>query len=88
MIIIKYKKNYKLVDGKITIRSIMKKDLRGEWWKWLNDKKVTHLMDKGYSKNTIKKQRIYYQKLKILKKIFYLLFVKIKNILDVLVYIK
>ena len=68
MIIIKYKKNYKLVDGKITIRSIMKKDLRGEWWKWLNDKKVTHLMDKGYSKNTIKKQRIYYQKIKNSKK--------------------
>ena len=64
MIIIKYKKNYKLVDGKITIRSIMKKDLRGEWWKWLNDKKVTHLMDKGYSKNTIKNKGFITKKLK------------------------
>ena len=70
MIIIKYKKNYKLVDGKITIRSIMKKDLRENGVKWLNDKKVTHLMDKGYSKNTIKKQRIYYQKIKNSKRYF------------------
>ena len=33
-------------------------------WKWLNDKKVTALMDKGYKKNTLKNQLAYFDKIK------------------------
>ena len=53
----------------------MRKDVEGDWWKWLNNKKVTQLMDKGYKRNTKQKQLEYFKKLEIQIKTYYLLYV-------------
>ena len=42
----------------------MRKDVEGDWWKWLNNKKVTQLMDKGYKRNTKQKQLEYFKKIR------------------------
>jgi len=44
------------------MRPIEEKDVFGDWWRWLNDTKVTGMMDKGYEENTPEKQLAYYQK--------------------------
>ena len=45
------------------IRHISKSDVYGNWWKWFNDTEVTLFMNKGISKNTIKKQLSFYEKI-------------------------
>ena len=68
MSINKFKKKYTLRSEKIFLRPVMRKDVYGDWWKWLNNGKVTELMDKGYEKNTISRQLRYYQKIQRSKK--------------------
>ena len=75
MIIENFKSNYYIFSKKVFLRPIMRKDVEGEWWKWLNNKKVTQLMDKGYKRNTKQKQLEYFKKLEIQIKTYYLLYV-------------
>ena len=74
MSINKFKKKIHFTFRKI-LRPVMRKDVYGDWWKWLNNGKVTELMDKGYEKNTISRQLRYYQKIQRSKKICYSLYV-------------
>ena len=57
-------KNLIINSKKIILRPVQRKDVDGDWWKWLNDKKVTKFMDKGYEKNSKKKQLDYFKKIK------------------------
>ena len=64
MIIENFKSNYYIFSKKVFLRPIMRKDVEGDWWKWLNNKKVTQLMDKGYKRNTKQKQLEYFKKIR------------------------
>ena len=53
------KKNSSLTQN-ITLKIYKKKNVLNGSWKWLNDNRITFFMDKGYEKNTLKKQLSYY----------------------------
>ena len=64
---------------KIFLRPVMRKDVYGDWWKWLNNGKITELMDKGYEKNTISRQLRYYQKIQRSKKDLFIRYMSCKS---------
>lgn len=53
------KKNSSLTQN-IILKIYKKKNVLNGSWKWLNDDRITFFMDKGYEKNTLKKQLSYY----------------------------
>lgn len=60
-------KNYEKSSRKkknIILKIYKRKNVLNGSWKWLNDKNVTALMDKGYKKNTLKDQLAYFDKIK------------------------
>ena len=75
MIIENFKSNYYIFSKKVFLRPIMRKDVEGDWWKWLNNKKVTQLMDKGYKGILSKNSWNILKKLEIQIKTYYLLYV-------------
>jgi len=48
----------------IYLRAPTEADLTGNWHRWFNDAEVTHFQDKGYSANTLEKQRSYFESIK------------------------
>ena len=52
----------KMSGKKIMLRSVTKKDVMGNWWKWLNDPLVTQYMTRGDEINTKKKQLDFFKK--------------------------
>ena len=64
MTIENFKSNYYIFSKKVFLRPIMRKDVEGDWWKWLNNRKVTQLMDKGYKRNTKQKQLEYFKRIR------------------------
>ena len=57
-------KKIELKKDNCILRSIERKDVYGNWWKWFNDPDVTAYMNKGQFKNTIEKQLEFYEKIK------------------------
>jgi [ribosomal protein S5]-alanine N-acetyltransferase len=55
-------KTDKFIDlGDIYLRGVSEKDIKGEWYTWLNDKEVTKYQNKGIIPNTFEKQKSFFE---------------------------
>ena len=58
---VSYTKKKSSLTQNIILKIYKKKNVLNGSWKWLNDNRITFFMDKGYEKNTLKKQLDYYK---------------------------
>ncbi len=74
-------KNNSPINKNITLKIYNKSNVLNGSWKWLNDKKITALMDKGYKKNTYDDQLDYFNNIIRSKKdILFAIYFKDKHI--------